>query len=45
MRITYRVYFIDNNGYHNQKLLEASCVEDIYEYMRNYEITNIEEVW
>ena len=34
MRKTYSVYFTDcRNGYHNHKLVEAECAEDVYEYM------------
>ena len=33
MRKTYRVFFVDHQGYHNQKLLEADNVQDVYEYM------------
>ena len=43
---TYRVYFIDTNGYHNQKLLEAMCPEHIHDYMAEYgyKTLTVEEV-
>ena len=46
MRKTYRVYFVDHMGYHNQKLLEADSVKDVCEYMFSlgYIIDNMEEV-
>lgn len=46
MRKTYRVYFVDHQGYHNQKLLEADSVQDVCNYMFNlgYIIDKMEEV-
>lgn len=46
MRKTYRVYYIDNNGFHNQKLLEANNIVDVCNYMFNngYVAHKIEEV-
>ena len=46
MRKTYRVYFVDHNGYYNQKLLEADDITDIYDYMLalGYIADKIEEV-
>lgn len=46
MRKTYRVYFIDHQGYYNQKLLEADSVQDVCDYMFNlgYIIDKMEEV-
>ncbi len=46
MRKTYRVYFIDHQGYYNQKLLEADSVQAACEYMFNlgYIIDKMEEV-
>ena len=43
---TYRVSFIDNNnGCHNQKILEVSCVLDIFKYMASlgHTVTKVEE--
>ena len=46
MRKTYRVFFVDHHGYHNQKLLEADSVQDVCEYMHDlgYVIDKMEEV-
>jgi hypothetical protein len=42
----YRVYFTDScNGCPNQKILEVSCVLDIFKYMASlgHTVTKIEE--
>lgn len=47
MHKIYRVYFVDSrDGYPNQKLLDAVCVDDIYDYMNHlgHTVTNVEEV-
>ena len=47
MRKTYRVSFIDaRDGYPNQKLLEAECLDDIISYMETmgHKITGVAEV-
>lgn len=37
MRTTYRVFFIDaNDGYANQKLIEADNEQKVYDYVTNY---------